>query len=93
MELEIIHLIKINGGQKYPNQKYSFQKYILPTQKKFFIILQVQFYSNLEKSFDLNLQYEVLTPSEISLSYKHYFALKRISKLNEPALVVEDDIV
>ena len=31
--------------------------------------------------------------SEISLTLKHYSALKKIEKFNEPALIVEDDVV
>lgn len=34
-----------------------------------------------------------LSLSEISLTLKHLSALKQISKLNEPALIIEDDVI
>ena len=34
-----------------------------------------------------------LSSSEISLTLKHLFALKKISKTNEPGLIIEDDII
>ena len=39
------------------------------------------------------MQARKLKLSEISLTLKHYSALKKIEKFNEPALIVEDDIV
>jgi len=35
----------------------------------------------------------VLNPAEISLSLKHLYALREIKKYNQPALVIEDDVI
>ncbi len=38
-------------------------------------------------------RFRKLSPAEISLTLKHFVALKKIEKSNEPGLIIEDDVI
>ena len=75
-------------------KKILLKNIFYPKKKTFKGLLRYKVLYNLNRiSSPQWLQARVLTPSEISLSFKHYFALKKISEQKVPSLVVEDDVV
>ncbi len=81
-QLEIIKTIQI--------------KNILNTKKQasLFYNIYCQYIKIFQKTYTpRSLKPRNLSPSEISLTLKHYYALKKISKTNEPGLILEDDII